>query len=385
MVFRRRMGQTRHMNVRVEVRDEMDFSRILITGGAGFIGSRLALRLRSMGSHVTVYDNFHPQAHAGNDDTRSVLRAAGVQIVTGDLRDATDLRAAVATCDPQVVYHLAAETGTGQSFDLPVRYMDVNVTGTAHLIEAIRACGPSVARVVLAGSRSVYGEGACVTTAGQPTPAVARLPADMARGDFAPKDRQGQGLIPVKTNADCVVAPASIYASSKLMQEYLLQQGFWGTGVEVGILRLQNVYGPGQSMNNPYTGVLSIFCRQILEGKRLNIFEDGDIIRDFVLVDDVVAAFVAIGRVARMPGEILDIGQGKATSILQVAQQLLTILGHDPARITVTGAFRPGDIRHAVADISRAKALLGWSPQVEVEDGLRRLADWSRTNHLIFA
>ena len=363
----------------------MDVSRVFITGGAGFIGSRLALRLQAAGSLVTVYDNFHPQAHAGNDDTRSALRAAGVQIVTGDLRDAAELRAALTGCDPQIVYHLAAETGTGQSFDLPVRYMDVNVTGTAHLIEAIRANGPSVSRVVLAGSRSVYGEGACVTAAGQPTPAVARLPADMARGDFAPRDRQGQALIPVRTNADCVVAPASVYASSKLMQEYLLQQGFWGTGVEVGILRLQNVYGPGQSMNNPYTGVLSIFCRQILEGKVLNIFEDGQIMRDFVLVDDVVSAFVAIGRVARMPDEILDIGQGKATSILQVAQQLLTILGQDPARVTVTGAFRPGDIRHAVADIARAKAALGWEPQVEVEDGLRRLADWSRSTHLTFA
>ena len=363
----------------------MDVSRVLITGGAGFIGSRLALRLQAAGSQVTVYDNFHPQAHAGNDDTRSALRAAGVQIVTGDLRDAAELRAALASCDPQIVYHLAAETGTGQSFDLPVRYVDVNVTGTAHLIEAIRATGPSVTRVVLAGSRSVYGEGACVCPAGQPTPAVARLPADMARGDFAPKDRQGQGLIPVKTNADCAVAPASVYASSKLMQEYLLQQGFWGTGVKVGILRLQNVYGPGQSMNNPYTGVLSIFCRQILEGKVLNIFEDGQIMRDFVLVDDVVSAFVAIGRVARMPDEILDIGQGKATSILQVAQQLLTILGRDPTRISITGAFRPGDIRHAVAHISRAKAALGWAPQFEVEDGLRRLADWSRTIHLTCA
>lgn len=354
-------------------------SRVLITGGAGFIGSRLAIGLQAAGCQVTVYDNFHPQAHKGNSDTTQGLRAAGVDIVTGDVCDGAALRASLQQANPQLVYHLAAETGTGQSFDLPVRYTEVNVLGTAQLIEAIRAAGPDVSRVVLAGSRSVYGEGACIDAEGQLTPAVERLPADMERGDFAPKDCQGRKLTPVATNADCAVAPASIYASSKLMQEFMLRQGFWGTGVDVGILRLQNVYGPGQSMNNPYTGVLSIFCRQILEGKTLNIFEDGDIIRDFVLVDDVVAAFIAIGRAEKMPAEILDIGVGKAASILQVAQKLLTVLGQDPGKVTVTGAFRPGDIRYAVADISRAKAHLGWEPRVDVDEGLRRLAEWSRT------
>ncbi|MFN3210775.1 MAG: NAD-dependent epimerase/dehydratase family protein, partial [Roseovarius sp.] len=231
--------------------------RIFITGGAGFIGSRLALALGS-DAEVTVYDNFHPQAHDGNPENRERVAAAGVTVVDGDVRDPEALGAAIAAADPTVVYHLAAETGTGQSFDLPARYSDVNVMGTAHLIEAIRAKGARVGRVIVAGSRSVYGEGAYLDAAGRPAMAVERDPARMAAGDFTVRDASGAVLTPTPTTAACPVAPASVYASSKLMQEYMLSQCFWGTDVAVGILRLQNVYGPGQSMNNPYTGVLSI-------------------------------------------------------------------------------------------------------------------------------
>jgi dTDP-L-rhamnose 4-epimerase len=353
--------------------------QVFVTGGAGFIGSRLSVLLAGQGARVTVYDNFHPQAHRGNTDARAVLAKAGVTVVEGDVCDAADLRAALAASGADVVYHLAAETGTGQSFDLPVRYNAVNVMGTAQLIEAIRAVGPSVRRVILAGSRSVYGEGACLDASGRLTPAAERLPADMARGDFDPKDRHGNALTPVPTNADCTVAPASIYASTKLMQEFLLKQAFWGTAVSVGILRLQNVYGPGQSLNNPYTGVLSIFCRQIQEGKVLNIFEDGRITRDFVLVDDVAAAFAAMATIAEMPQDILDIGSGEAATIVEVARKLLVLLGGDADRLRITGDFRPGDIRHAVADISAARDRLGWRPQHSLDDGLARLADWSRS------
>ena len=351
--------------------------RIFITGGAGFIGSRLALKLKDS-ADVTVFDNFHPQAHDGNPENRASLIRAGLRIIQADVRDADALTAAIAETDPTTIYHLAAETGTGQSFDLPARYNDVNVMGTARLIEAVRAAGKSAKRVVLAGSRSVYGEGACLNSDGRLTPAVERLAADMEKGDFGPKDQQGAALTPCPTSADCTVSPASIYASTKLMQEYLLKQAFWGTGIDVGILRLQNVYGPGQSLNNPYTGVLSIFCRQIQEGRTLNIFEDGEITRDFVLVDDVVSAFAAMAVVDKLPSDILDIGSGEAATILNVARRLLTLLGADPNRLTVTGAFRPGDIRYAVADITRAKAQLGWAPAFSLDEGLAQLAAWSR-------
>lgn len=349
--------------------------RILITGGAGFIGSRLAEAWADR-ADVTVFDNFHPQVHDGNEGNHARLGRA--KVVRGDVRDASALGAAIAEADPHLIYHLAAETGTGQSFDLPARYTDVNVMGTAHLIEAARAHAPSLRRIVLAGSRSVYGEGACVDGDGRLTPAMARTAEDMERGDFAPKDAQGRPLTPVATNADCVVAPASVYASTKLMQEYLLQQAFWGTEVEIGVLRLQNVYGPGQSLNNPYTGVISIFARQLEEGKRLNIFEDGEITRDFVLVDDVVDAFVAMGAAEACPREILDIGSGEGVTIHDMARMLSEMLGRDPDDMTVTGAFRAGDIRYAVADVSRAKAALDWRPKHDIRSGLTRFVTWSR-------
>lgn len=356
---------------------KVEKTTVFITGGAGFIGSRLAVAFDPEVFQVTVFDSFHAQAHDGNPDTRAVLQQHQVRIIQGDVRDEVALGAAIAASRPQIVYHLAAETGTGQSFDLPARYNDVNVMGTARLIEAIRAQGRFVRRVIVASSRSVYGEGACVDDDGQLVAAKERVADDLKRGDFAPKDILGRSLRPVPTNASCPVAPASIYASTKLMQEYLLKQAFWGTKVEVGILRLQNVFGPGQSMNNPYTGVLSIFCRQILEGRGLSVFEDGEITRDFVLVDDVVSAFVAMARAQRMPTEILDIGTGEGVTIFEVACRLMILLGQDPARVSVTGDFRPGDIRHAVADIALARSLLGWVPAHSLDQGLAKLTDWA--------
>lgn len=347
-----------------------------ITGGAGFIGSRLSVRLAET-HDVTVFDNLHAQAHADNPDNRARLTRSGIQLIEGDVRDPAALRDALRHASPTLVYHLAAETGTGQSFDLPTRYADVNIMGTTHLIEAIRAVGPSVTRVIVAGSRSIYGEGAYVDAAGRPALAQERNPADMQKGDFAVRDAAGTPLTPAPTDSRCPVTPASIYASTKLMQEYLLRQAFWGTDVGVGILRLQNVYGPGQSMNNPYTGVLSIFARQIQDGKILDIFEDGDIVRDFVLVDDVVRAFAMMGTADVMPQDILDIGSGEGASILEIARTLLQLLGRSPDDLRITGQFRPGDIRHALADIGPAAARLGWRPTVPLNEGLKRLADWS--------
>ncbi len=356
---------------------------VLVTGGAGFIGSRLCAALGG-GPRVAVFDNFHPQAHAGNPENRARLLAHGVRVIEGDVRDAPALTRAMAEVRPRLVVHLAAETGTGQSHDLPARYCAVNVQGTAHLIEAIRAAG-GVRRVLLASSRSVYGEGACIDAEGRPAQAVERRAEDLARGDFAPKDAAGRRLRPVPTSAACPVAPASIYASTKLMQEYLLTQGFWGSDIEVGVLRLQNVYGVGQSQHNPYTGVLSIFCRQIREGRTLEIFEDGEIVRDFVEVDDVVAAFLAMARAPVCPVGPIDIGSGAGVTIRAAAEMLLAAFGRGRDGLRVTGAFRAGDIRHAVADISRARKTLGWVPRVPLDEGLARLARWSGAVHTAVA
>lgn len=356
----------------------MSDKSIFITGGAGFIGLRLALRLSRQGQ-VTVFDNFHPQSHDGQSDARRRLHQHGVRVIEGDITDAAAIRTAIADTRPQLLYHLAAETGTGQSFTKLAHYNDVNVMGTAHLIEAVQRYVPHLPRIILAGSRAVYGEGACLDAKGRPAQPEIRRADDMGNGLYQPRDATGAILRPVPSNADCAVAPASVYASTKLMQEYLLRQAFWGSGTAVGILRLQNVYGPGQSLNNPYTGVLSIFCRQIQSGQILNIYEDGNIIRDFVLVDDVVRAFAMMGQVATMPQGILDIGTGKGASILETARLLLALFHEPPERLRITGAYRPGDIRHAVADISRAAAQLGWTPQVPLATGLSSLVAWSRT------
>jgi dTDP-L-rhamnose 4-epimerase len=350
---------------------------VLITGGAGFIGSRLAIALSGR-YRVTVFDNFNPQAHDAVPQMRMRLARHGVDVIPGDIRDPRDLAAALARTRPHLIYHLAAETGTGQSFFKPAHYVDVNVMGTTHLIDAIRRHAPDLPRLILAGSRSVYGEGACLDSLGQPAQAMDRRPDDLAQGRYHLRGRNGDPLRPVPTDSTCPVAPASVYASTKLMQEYLLTQAFWGTTTQVGILRLQNVYGPGQSLNNPYTGVLSIFCRQIQDGAPLNIYEDGLITRDFVLVDDVVRAFVMMGTTPVMPQDILDIGSGRGATILDVARKLLACLGAPGDRLTVTGTFRPGDIRHAVADISRAATLLGWTPAISLDHGLASLAAWSR-------
>ena len=357
-------------------------SGILITGGAGFIGKRLALSLRRDGHRVSVFDNLHPQVHSDAEATVAELTADGVGFTKGDIRDLEALSDALGESGADIVVHLAAETGTGQSYDLPGHYCDVNVTGTARLVEAMRrarADGAPLRRVVLAGSRAVYGEGACRDTAGREVTAVPRLSADLAAGDFAPKDAAGTPLAPIASRAATTTpAPASIYASSKLMQEYILQQGLEQTGMECGILRLQNVYGAGQSLHNPYTGVLSIFAQQLLRGGGLNIYEDGEITRDFVYVSDVVAAFHRLCEIDRVPDQIVDIGSGRGATILEVAQTMLETLGLDPGRLTITGQFRPGDIRHAVADISAASAQLGWSPQVGLRDGIGTLIDWAR-------
>lgn len=357
-------------------------SNVLITGGAGFIGKRLALSLRDAGHGVAVFDNLHPQVHPDPEGTVAALKQAGVSFTLGSVLDGDALTRAIAAAGADTVVHLAAETGTGQSYDLPAHYCDVNVTGTARLIEALRTArreGIEARRVILAGSRAVYGEGACRDVDGREVTAVPRLSADLAAGDFAPKDARGRPLHPVASRAATTVpAPASVYASTKLMQEYLLRQGLEQSGVEPAILRLQNVYGVGQSLHNPYTGVLSIFAQQLLDGKTLNIYEDGEIVRDFVYVSDVVAAFHQLCEIERAPDETVDIGSGVGATILDVARTMIQTLGVEDDRLQITGQFRPGDIRHAVADISAAEMTLGWTPHVTMRDGIGALVAWAR-------
>lgn len=351
--------------------------RALITGGAGFIGSRLARKLDAAGIQVVVLDNLHPQVHGHG--AFAPRMGDNVEFIHGDVCEGSALKQAVEK-DVDLVFHLAAETGTGQSYDEVTRYCNVNVLGTTRLIEALRALPARPRRVVLAGSRAVYGEGAYVDQDGQSTIAHPRKPADLRMGVFEPLDDNRRPLISQATRETLSPNPASIYASTKLMQELVLSQGLEGTDAELVLLRFQNVYGPGQSLKNPYTGVLSIFCQQILDGRRLNIYEDGNIARDFVFVDDVVSALELAGATPAPPGGPINIGSGEATSILSAARILMMRLTGDDRAFAITGDFRVGDVRHAVADITRARDLLGWTPLVSLESGLHKLADWAKAS-----
>lgn len=294
----------------------------LITGGAGFIGQRLAARLSGC-QPVVVFDSLHPQVHG--ELPVHVEFPQGVTFVRGDVRDRAALHSVVATYKPRVIYHLAAEAGTGQSFDEVGRYCQVNVLGTSNLVEAIRAVKGEVSRVVLASSRAVYGEGPYADSSGQVRIAAPRRHEAMTSGDFQVRSGPGgEALSQVPTRAEYGVGPSSIYGSTKLMQEYLLQQASVGSSWETSVLRFQNVYGPGQSLRNPYTGVLSIFCAKLAAGEDLEIFEDGQIVRDFVFVDDVVSALVAAGSPeVSVPNVPVDIGSGTSATILDVARVLL--------------------------------------------------------------
>ncbi|MFV3382751.1 NAD-dependent epimerase/dehydratase family protein [Pseudomonas sp. NY15354] len=352
---------------------------ILVTGGAGFIGSRLttALLRQDPSRKIWIFDNLHPQVHGDAPATPEF--GAGVTFIKGDVTDACALADCVSACNPNIVYHLAAETGTGQSYDEPTRYCAVNVIGTTNLIEALRT-QHNVKKVVLAGSRAVYGEGGYADAKGLEFVGLPRQPEAMIAGDFTVPVPANAELPahPIPSHAGLPPAPASVYASTKLMQEYLLCQAGEGAPWDAVILRFQNVYGPGQSLRNPYTGVLSIFSRQILSGKELAIYEDGEIARDFAYVDDIVSALVAAGKTDIKHGTILDIGSGKPVSILEVSKMLMRALGKEDDKFKITGDFRIGDIRYACADITAARQTMDWSPQISVEEGIRRLADWAK-------
>lgn len=351
-------------------------SRVFITGGAGFIGARLSEMLAERGAEITVFDNLSPQIHGTDGASPTRARAEAVAtLIQGDVRDADALAAALLGHD--AVVHLAAETGTGQSMYAQQHYVDVNVTGTVNLLRAVTDAG-GVKRVTVAATRAVYGEGQYID-GDRIIAADPRDPARLERGDFKVYSPvTGQEILPKATDETCLLKPSSIYAITKLAQEQMILNYSQTSAVETAALRLQNVYGPGQSLKNPYTGLLSVFSTRILNGKPLNIFEDGLCTRDFVFIDDVARALM-LATLSEVQGlGIVNIGSGEATTILRAAELLSQELGPDTAR-EVTGAYRAGDIRSNFADIRRAEALLGFTPGPTVEEGIRAFAAWVRT------
>ncbi|UEX19903.1 NAD-dependent epimerase/dehydratase family protein [Stenotrophomonas sp. SI-NJAU-1] len=357
--------------------------KVLITGGAGFIGSALARALVARGDQVTVLDNLSPQIHGDSPENSALLASlpTDVVVVKGDVRLREDWLQVLPGQD--VVVHLAAETGTGQSMYEIDRYVDVNVRGTSLFLDLIgnkvQGC-ESVKRVVVASSRSIYGEGKYKGANGPVYPG-ARVDADLRDGVFECRDPQsGELVVPLPTDEESRIHPSSIYGITKQVQEQLVLVGASAIGIQGIALRYQNVYGPGQSLKNPYTGILSIFSTLLLQGKGINIFEDGKETRDFVFIDDVVAATVAAID-ADVSGQAFNVGTGEATDVITVASALKEAYGRG-GEISISGNYRIGDIRHNFADLSRVEAALGYHPRVTFAEGVKRFAAWVLTQQI---
>ena len=346
---------------------------VLITGGAGFIGTHLSRRLLREGHAVTVLDSFLPQVHGDAADLAPDL-VGDVRLVRADVRDADALGSALSGQD--AVVHLAAETGTGQSMYEVQRYQDVNVGGTAALLDRlVNDASLDVGRVVVASSRAIYGEGAYRCPEHGTVYPEGRDAEQLQRGAYDPVCPECSGALTlVPTSEDAPRRPTSWYGLTKQIQEqmvllYARSMGFSGVA-----LRYQNVYGPGQSLQNPYTGILAIFSTLAREGKTLRVFEDGHESRDFVHIEDVVAATAASLSVDGVASA--NVGSGEAVSVLDVARTIVAETGSDSA-IEVTGEFRVGDIRHNVADLERIRALTGYEPQWSFAEGARDFLAWA--------
>lgn len=352
--------------------------KVLITGGAGFIGSRVALRLLDKGHEVTVLDNLLEQVHGANPDGSQNYRSIAdkVSFHRGSVTDRALMERAMA--GQEAIIHLAAETGTGQSMYQIERYNDVNIMGTALLFDILANTDHAVKRVVVASSRSIYGEGRYRTPDGDYVYPKERAEADMEAGDFEVKYPGVDGPLElVGTDEESKIHPSSVYGITKQVQEQLVMTVCPALGIEGVAFRYQNVYGPGQSLTNPYTGILSIFSNLMMQGKPINVFEDGQETRDFVYVDDVVEA-TSMGIDHPAAGnQVFNIGTGVPVTVLEVAQTLSRLLQAD-VPIEVTGNFRLGDIRHNFADTSKIKRLLDFSPAYDFERGIAKLAAWAR-------
>lgn len=350
---------------------------ILITGGAGFIGSNVALKLIAKGYNVTVLDNLSEQIHGKTPYANSSLFLSikdKVKFIHGSVNNRLDWEKSITNVD--AIIHLAAETGTGQSMYEIERYVQTNIGGTALMLDILTNTKHNVKRVIVAESRAIYGEGKYHCSKCGDVYPLERKDEDMARGDFECKCPKCGGEVElVATNEDSVIHPSSVYGIGKQVQGQLVHLLCKSIGVESVSYRYQNVYGPGQSLTNPYTGILSIFSTRIKNNNGINIFEDGKETRDFVYIDDVVDATILGLEVPEANGHVFNVGTGIATDVLTVANILCEKYGVR-VPITISGNYRLGDIRHNYADITLARQILGFEPKWSFPDGIEQFTKW---------
>lgn len=344
---------------------------VLVTGGAGFIGSHLCDQLLADGHRVRVLDNLSPQVH-GDAAGRPDYLDGDVELIAGDVRDASAVRRALDGVD--AVYHFAAAVGVGQSMYRIQDYTSVNDLGTAVLLE--RLSEKPVERLIVASSMSIYGEGLYRRPDGSRGEPVPRTAEQLKRGDWDPRAADGAPLTPVPTPEDKQPDLLSVYALNKYVQERACLIVAKAYGMQACALRFFNVFGSRQALSNPYTGVLAIFAARLANGNQPMIFEDGRQMRDFVHVHDVARAPRLALTAAAADGQVVNIGSGRAVTILEVADALARAMGRNRLAPSVTGRYRTGDVRHCFADVAGAARVLGYEAQVSMQDGLTEMLAW---------
>lgn len=351
---------------------------ILISGGSGFIGSNLAIKLHNKGYNVTVLDNLSSQIHGKNAEDKSTLFQSikdKVTFIKGDVSKEKDWKTALINQD--VVVHFAAETGTGQSMYEINRYTNVNLVGTSLMLDLLtNNKNYNVKKIIIASSRSIYGEGKYECNDHGIMYPNERKEKDMLKGDFSVKCPSCSKVVSLlATDEESKIHPSSVYGITKQVQEQMCMVVGKSIGIPVVAFRYQNVYGPGQSLSNPYTGILSIFSNLIKNNKNINVFEDGKESRDFVYIDDVVDATILGIEKEEANFNVFNVGSGQRTSVIKVANTLINNY-KSKTNISVSGNFRLGDIRDNFADMSKTKKILGFIPKVSFEQGIVNFTNW---------
>ena len=347
----------------------MKLGNVLVTGGAGFIGCALSNQLAMHAERWVALDSLHPQVHENRERPEALHESA--ELIIGDVVDENIWESLFEDFAPNLVIHLAAETGTAQSMYESSRHALVNVVGTTRLMDALGKAQIFPQQIILTSSRAVYGEGSWQTSEGETEYPGIRSKQQLESGEWDFSD-----LSPIPSFASQTWPhPTSVYGATKLHQEHFLSTWGAANNVPITILRLQNVYGPGQSLSNPYTGIVSLFSQLSRNGNSIPLYEDGNIVRDFVLIDDVVSAIVAASQIQQQEAVLTcDVGSGVPTTISEIAMWLSNF--YDAEKPHITGQFREGDVRYAACNIDHTMQILDWEPKHNLEEGLLKLQQW---------